>query len=334
MGRRLVPWQTSYLRKEVPTTSAVVTFAFILGCVFAFAGTFAGLSDLVLFGRATSRVTMAEQDGLFASGLPLRNAGHFGVPSDQLVEDAAMERSAMDFHDPEPSPRPVPPMTVCMLSPTEEDCVQVPISFGSSPAVKRPGTFAHGNSMSKKKKAPQITTRTVQDSSADSQYVTPEGLRQAPHTPVSVGGTSRARHSAVHDLLLSSQPGGSIRSTAKNYTRAVIRDRAVMESQSESVSDETAPPLKTDRILATPSDVIPSVVSRSRALGTEFAGMDVFVVTPAEPVAPESTEFADMEVVPLTPTAPVAPTTRKVSCCKVRFPPQVPNHVLILFFML
>jgi hypothetical protein len=112
-----------------------------------------------------------------------------------------------------------------------------------------------------------------------------------------------------------------------------------MESQSESVSDETAPPLKTARILATPSDVIPSVVSRSRALGTEFADMDVFLVTPADPVAPKTqialgTEFADMDVFLVTPADPVAPKTRKVSCCKVRFPPQVRNHVLISFFML
>ena len=167
MGRRLAAWQTSYLRKEVPTTWAVVTFAFILGSVFAFAGTFAGLSDLVLFGRATSRVTMAEQDGLFASGLPLRNAGHFGLPSDQLVEDS--EPSAMDFQDPEASPRPVLPMTICMVSPTEGECVQVSVSFESPPAVQRPGTFAHGNSTATKKKAPKITTRTVQDSPPDSQ---------------------------------------------------------------------------------------------------------------------------------------------------------------------
>ena len=107
-----------------------------------------------------------------------------------------------------------------------------------------------------------------------------------------------------------------------------------MESQSESVSDETAPPLKTARILATPSDVIPSVVSRSRALGTELADMDVFVVTPDEPVAPRTTALADMEIVLVTPTEPVAPKTRKVRCCKVRFPPPIVNHILISFFML
>jgi hypothetical protein len=84
---------------------------------------------------------------------------------------------------------------------------------------------------------------------------------------------------------------------------------------------------------------------------TELADMVVVLVTPAEPVTPNSTELADMDVVVVTltpnsteladmdvvvvtPTAPVAPKTRKVRCCKVMFPPPIVNHILISFFML
>jgi hypothetical protein len=363
-------WKTSFLRSTtLPTFFAIVFFSLVVG-LFPFAfGVLGGVSRFLVFGRSSSWQTMHNADYINLSQVSDmdREANQCGLNE--------LSKAAETLQ---------PPMNVCMHSPTGGECVPVSVSFESrshSPtggelvpvsvsiqSSPNPGRFGQGKPSPTVpsnrghfglRNAPTDSTPNKTPRTAVSvEYATSEGFRQAPHTPVSVGGTSRARHSSVHDLLLSSQPGGSIRSTAKNSTKSVIRVHAEMESQSESVSDDTAPPLKTARILATPSDVIPSVVSRSRALGTEFADMDVLVVTPAEPVAPRTTALADMEIVLVTPTEPAepvaprttaladmeivlvtptepgAPKTRKVRCCKVRFPPPIVNHILISFFML
>ena len=117
-------------------------------------------------------------------------------------------------------------------------------------------------------------------------------LSTTPRTPVS--GHRKTPPSASEFLLLS-QPGGSIRDGASHASRSRIRDRGEMESG--PVPDETGQAHKSN--------------PATRTLGTEFADMAVVVVTPTEPVAPK---------------------TRKVSCCKVRFPPPIVNHILISFF--
>jgi hypothetical protein len=140
-------------------------------------------------------------------------------------------------------------------------------------------------------------------------------LSTTPQTPLS--GESRKRPSKS-EMLLSSQSGELIRDGALHPTQSRIRDRGEMESGPGP--DKTGQAHKSN--------------PATRTLGTEFADMAVVVVTPTEPVAPKSTELSDMDIVVVTPTAPVAPKTRKVRCCKVRFPPPIVNHILISFFML
>ena len=108
-----------------------------------------------------------------------------------------------------------------------------------------------------------------------------------------VSGESRKRPS-TSEMLLSSQSGGSIRDGALKPTQSRIRDRGEMESGGP---DDTGQAHR-----STPA---------TRTLVTAFADMDVLSVTPTDPVAPK---------------------TRKVSCCKVRFPPPIVNHILISFF--
>ena len=297
MGRRLVPWQTSYLRKEVPTTSAVVTFAFILGCVFAFAGTFAGLSDLVLFGRATSRVTMAERDGLFASW-----------PNGTVLAPEVTEIS--------PAVEPVvtelsPGVRICLISPGDAStCIDRPVFdqprisvfvqpqiTDVSQASDQEDISLPGIRISLISPADVASTPTVKG--AQGRFTSAKenkrgfgALSTTPRTPVS--GHRKTPPSASECLLLS-QPGGSIRDGASHASRSRIRDRGEMESG--PVPDETGQAHKSN--------------PATRTLGTEFADMAVVVVTPTEPVAPK---------------------TRKVSCCKVRFPPPIVNHILISFF--
>jgi hypothetical protein len=115
-------------------------------------------------------------------------------------------------------------------------------------------------------------------------------------------GTKRVHPRAYSEntskrVLLLSQSGGSIRDGARIPTLSRIRDRGEMESGTRS--DETGEAHKSN--------------ATTRTLGTEFAAMDVVLVTP---------------------TTSVAPKTRKVRCCKVRFPPPIVNHILISFFML
>ena len=108
-----------------------------------------------------------------------------------------------------------------------------------------------------------------------------------------LSGESRKRPSKS-EMLLSSQSGGSIRDGALHPTQSRIRDRGEMESGGP---DDTGQAHR-----STPA---------TRTLVTAFADMDVLSVTPTDPVAPK---------------------TRKVSCCKVRFPPPIVNHILISFF--
>ena len=112
--------------------------------------------------------------------------------------------------------------------------------------------------------------------------------------PTPVSAGSRKKPS-TSDMISLSQSGGSIRDFARVPTKSRIRDRGEMESGGP---DETGQAHKSN--------------PATRTLVTEFA---------------------DMEVVMVTPTEPVAPKTRKVSCCKVRFPPQVgrQHHTHLLF---